>query len=192
MPMGRPPVPAEVKQRRGTARPDRLPVPVGGTAVVPALTELPRAPRGLSTGARKLWTDIWTAAKTWVIQGLDQALVEQTCRLYDEIALYRRELAKRGPLLEEPISSPSGKVVGERLVANPVVKLLRDAEKQWTANLVLLALPPTERARLGLTLVKSESKMEKLLAARQKRSDRLGDDGREDMPATDSHPGSRS
>lgn len=190
MPRGRPPVPTEVKDRRGTLRQDRLPAPTGGTAVVAQISELPRAPRGLSADAQKLWKDIWTAAKTWVILGLDQALVEQTCRLYDEIGLYRRKLSQLGPLLEEPISSASGKVVGTRYVPNPAVKLLRDAEKQWTSNLVLLALTPTERARLGLTLVKSETKMEKLIAGRAKRSKRLDDSGREEMPATDLNPGS--
>ena len=167
MPMGRPPVPRELKERRGTARPDRLPTPVGE---LPAIEEIPRAPRGLTPQARQLWVDIWDGARLWVTPGLDRALVEQTCRLYDEIGLYRREIAKNGPLLKEPISTPSGHVIGERLVPNPAVKLLRDAEKAWTANLVLLGLPPTERARLGLTQVKAQSKLEKLSAARAKRN----------------------
>lgn len=183
--MGRPPVPNEVKARRGTLRPDRVPEP---QAYLPALADIPPAPRGLSPKARQLWVDIWEGARSWATQGLDNALVESTCRVYDEIAQLRRVLAQRGPLLEEVIVSPKGDVVGTKLVANPAAKMLRDAEKQWTAYLVLLAIPPTERARLGLVQVKAQSKLEALIAARNN-GNKVGASGRSALPAADRNSG---
>jgi P27 family predicted phage terminase small subunit len=163
--MGRPPVPNELKERRGTSRPDRLPV-VQTVTLLPAVDGVPDPPAGLRTGGKRAWADIWTAAGAWVSQGLDGALVEQACRTYDEIGQLRLEIKKHGLLVEETHASASGKVLGIKLVANPAAKMLRDAEKSWKEYLVLLAIPPTERARLGLTQVKAQSKLEALQASR--------------------------
>lgn len=50
-------------------------------------------------------------------------------KLREEINEYRKILSTRGYLVREPIAS-HGRLLGEKLVANPVIQLLRDAEKR--------------------------------------------------------------
>jgi hypothetical protein len=61
--------------------------------------------------------------------GLDTSTVELACRTLDDIVNLRAVVAEHGSVLQEPISTPSGKIVGTRMVANPAVKMLRDAER---------------------------------------------------------------
>ena len=80
----------------------------------------------------------------------------------------------RGVLLEEPIVSPSGKVVGTRVVPNPAAAMLRALDKQLDALCDRLGLVPAARARLGLTLTTAErqaAEVSNLLGARFKSED---------------------
>lgn len=162
MPAGRPPKPVEEKRRLGNPGRRPLPEPL---SYLPAVSGTPKVPVGLKIGGKRLWTQIYDAARVWV-SDLDQAEVEVACRLFDDIASYRRLVTKHGPLLEEPITTPTGVEVGIRLVANPAVKMLRDAEKQWQSCMADLCIPPAARARLGLAQVKAQSKLEEILARR--------------------------
>jgi P27 family predicted phage terminase small subunit len=101
---------------------------------------------------------------------MDYPTVELAARTFDELAKYRRLVEKHGVLLQEPIVTPTGAVVGERWVPNPVVKMMRDAEKTLERWLVELGLTPSARARLGLVQVKAESKLDALIASRQARA----------------------
>ena len=166
MALGRPPVPNEIKERRGTLRPDRLPSR-STTILAPSGCSVPAAPRGLSRQAKRVWVHIWTLGSQWLADD-DAPLVEAACRTHDDITRLRKALIKYGDIVEEVHASASGKVLGVKLAANPASKLLRDAETSWRKYLVLLAIPPTERARLGLTQVKAQSKLEALAASRQR------------------------
>jgi hypothetical protein len=86
-------------------------------------------------------------------------MVEHLARLHDDVALYRTALTERGALLEEPIVSPTGDVVGTRLVANPAEAMLRRALKAILEVQTALGLTPMAKARLGLNLVETEQKM---------------------------------
>jgi hypothetical protein len=99
---------------------------------------------------------------------LDANTVEQACRLIEEVDIYR-PLVMRAPLVKEPITTPSGKVVGERFVPNPAEKMLRRAETALRGVLTDLAFTPTARSRLGLAQVKAQTKLEGLLQARTSR-----------------------
>ena len=59
-------------------------------------------------------------------------------------------------MLEEPIVSPSGKVVGTRVVLNPASAALRALDEALDALADRLGLVPAARARLGLTLTTAE------------------------------------
>lgn len=156
---GRPAKPVEVKRMLGNPGRRPLPEPV---AYLPAVVDTPPPPAGLRTAGKRLWGQIWPAAQIWVNVGLDSGMVEQTCRLWDDMVALRRLVAKHGPLLEEPIVTPGGVEVGTRLVANPAVKMLRDAEKQWQSFMADLCVPPAARARLGLVQVKAAAEKSKL------------------------------
>jgi hypothetical protein len=98
---------------------------------------------------------------------LDSALVELAARTLDDIVRLREHIAAHGAVVEEPIATPAGKVMGTRMVANPAVKMLRDAERQLERWLMALAIPPGARAALGWAQVKTESKLEALMAQRR-------------------------
>lgn len=156
---GRPAKPVEVKRALGNPGRRPLPEPVAYLAPV---GEIPKPPAGLRAGGKRLWAEIWSAAQIWVNVGLDAGMVEQTCRLWDDMGALRREVSRHGHLLSEPIVTPTGVEVGTRLVANPAVKMLRDAETQWRSCMADLCIPPAARARLGLVQVKAAAEKSKL------------------------------
>lgn len=125
--------------------------------LLPASTSIPEPPEDLSDDARRLWSELWTGFSGVLSAELDRATVERLCDLADERAVLRRALEEHGPLLEEPIVTPKGDVVGTRLVANPAAKQLREVDKQLTALSDRLGLSPAARARLGLTIAHAQA-----------------------------------
>jgi hypothetical protein len=102
-------------------------------------------------------------------------MVEEVCRITDEIGGHLADVAKFGRLIEEPIVSPSGAVVGTRQVPNPAILSLRRAEESRPRGLIELGFSPTARARLGLAQVviaTQTSKLEALIEARQHKASR--------------------
>jgi len=114
----------------------------------------PRAPSGLGADGRKAWTAVMSHAPL-LLAALDVVAVERFCRLVDERAALAAEL-ERGYVLEEPLVSPKGEVVGHRLVANPALGELRALDKALDALCDRLGLVPAARARLGLTFTTAE------------------------------------
>jgi phage terminase small subunit len=113
-----------------------------------------------------MWADLWRYTQAWVSPGIDSTTVELACRAFDDVARARRLVERHGMLVEEPICSANGTVVGSRLVANPAVRMCREAERAVLEWLTKLAVPPVDRARMGLAQVKTQSKFEELVARR--------------------------
>jgi hypothetical protein len=67
------------------------------------------------------------AGASW-ISPIDREMVTQLAEAVDERETYRTALREHGPLLVEPIVTPKGDVVGERLVPNPAEGMLRRCE----------------------------------------------------------------
>jgi phage terminase small subunit len=95
------------------------------------------------------------AAAPLLLPDLDAIAVTRFAELVDEREAIRAELS-RGYLLIEPIVSPIGEVVGERVVLNPAVPALRQLDRQLDALADRLAIVPAARAKLGLTLTTAE------------------------------------
>jgi hypothetical protein len=83
--------------------------------------------------------------------------VLRLCQAFDEREELRAKL-KAGYILEEPIVSPTGKVVGEWLVLHPAIPALRALDRSLDALCASLAITPRSRADLGLTLSDAELK----------------------------------
>jgi phage terminase small subunit len=83
---------------------------------------------------------------------LDAPSLARFCELTVERQALRADLETRGNLLEEPIVTPLGNVVGERVVLNPAIPALRAIDRALDALADRLGLNPVSRARLGLTL----------------------------------------
>lgn len=136
---GRPPTPIEVKKRRGTLRSDRTPAGLA-TAVVLSPIELPDGEIGEALSR--------AGAGAWLTE-IDNVLL---IPLIEDAWAERRSLASRWIA-----SDYSNEAIARRL------KVVEENLTKW---LSLAALPPTERARLGLTKVRAVSTLEQLEASR--------------------------
>jgi len=140
---GRPPLPLEVKQRRGTLRGDRLP-PAGLTQVQRLQEEdTPEPPEHLQARGREFWASVFDKGQ-WIWKGVDRYLVTMTAELLDE----RQELRELTD--QQPDNT--------RLRA-----ALRALDKQLVSNLSLLGFTPSDRSRLGLVEVRARTKLEELM-----------------------------
>lgn len=125
-----------------------------GLAGLPSISALagsqepPRAPRGLKAPGRSAWRLAWSEG-SWLTDA-DRQMVERLARLVDELAAFRAALDEHGPVVKEPVVTPRGEVVGEKLVANPAVKQLHDGGVELAGVTAALGLSPASRARLGL------------------------------------------
>ena len=167
---GRPPKPIEVKRRNGNPGQRRLPDKNKTVALEPA-QGIPPVPMSLAETGRAMWTHIWGGpAQAWLSPQVDYIRIVTVCKLSDDIATYHADILKMGNLLEEPIVTPTGMVVGTKIVPNPLVKMRNDALKILDRELTSLAFDPVSRSRLGLAEVKRQSKLEELLGKRNEAS----------------------
>lgn len=140
---GRPPTPIEVKKRRGTLRPSRTPAGLATAVVLAPLTELPQGEIGEALTA--------AGAGAWLTD-IDNVLL---LPLIEDAWAERRALHARWTA-----SDYSNEAVSRRL------KVVEENLTKW---LSLAGLPPTDRARLGLTKVRAQSALEQLAAKRGRR-----------------------
>jgi len=138
---GRPPVPLELKRRRGTLRPDRL--PNGDPLSIVEPVGLPEPPEGLSDTGLDFWSLVYEAGK-WISHSTDRTLVTIAAEQVEE----REQL--RALVLANPEDY--------RLRSG-----LRELEKALTSNLALMGFTPADRSRLGFAEVKKANKLEELM-----------------------------
>jgi len=120
--------------------------------------------------ARRVWLGTWEACP-WLSPEADGAMVAVFAEAVAERAVYVAELGKRGVLLEEPIVTPRGDVVGTRLVTNPAERMLRRVEVRIERQALALGLTPGARARLGLAQVELGARVARLMAPRRNGND---------------------
>lgn len=136
---GRPPVPTEIKRKRGTARPDRTPN-LGNLAAVPAVdAELHEL------DPYQVFDTVMQTGKVWLAQTDSIAL-----------AMLRESLEERSTLRDIVIKTQSP----------DARKALRELDKQIHGQLSTLGFDPAARSRLGLAEVKAATKLEQLRQAR--------------------------
>jgi hypothetical protein len=142
---GRPPVPLEVKRRRGTDRADRTPA-VTEVTILPMAAGTPEPPVDLGLAGRRLWGRVWNQAITWLSPLSDGEQVEELARVADDLEAARRRY---------------------RATTDPAdARALVSLNKAFTEGLSALGFNPTARARLGLAEVKRVTKLEELRARR--------------------------
>lgn len=163
MATGRPPKPVEAKRRAGNPGKRSLPAPI---TALPAVPVGAKSPYDLKAPGKRLWEGVVAHAQAWITPAFDFGTLHLACRAFDDLDRWRRLIVKQGEVLREPIVTPSGEVVGERLVTHPLLRESRVLERQLERWLSALALTPTDRARLGLAQVKAQSKLEALIERR--------------------------
>lgn len=145
---GRPPKPVE--QKRMLGNPGRRPLPEPGEVqILPTATETPEPDRPLGKPGRELWDRVWESGAAWISPNTDIEILLITCELVDE----RWQL--RGEVLQT-------KDPRQRRQLNDLTRII-------IGNLSLLGFTPTDRSRLGVAEVKTQTKLEELMARRASR-----------------------
>jgi hypothetical protein len=144
--MPTPKLPAQVKAKRGTLRPEdrkraELAPQVEGGYITPF--------RPLEFAGQQLWDSAMLTGQAWIARNSDTHLLMMTCEQLD-----RREQI-RFLILETNDWH--------------LFKQLNDLERLITSNLGLLGFTPSDRTRLGLAEVKAKSKLEELMARKESR-----------------------
>jgi P27 family predicted phage terminase small subunit len=159
------------RQRRLGNPGHRTPQSAGMVTVSPvrAVADIPKAPAGLGVAGRAEWRAAWRGA--WIDPGQHREVVAELCRLADDLVVYRKALSDHGVLVTEPIVSPRGDVVGERLVPNPAEQMVRRTGRSIADLRAVLGLTPQAKARLGLVVLEAEQRkgrIEEMMEARAK------------------------
>jgi hypothetical protein len=143
--VGRPPIPTEIKRKRGTLRPHRLPNPTN-VVVLRQTGDVPPCPADLGPAGRQLWDRAWDAAITWLSPASDVPHLVAVCQLADDLVVAR----DRYHATTEPAD------------AHAVVAL----SKVFIAGLSALGFTPVARARLGVAEVRRLSAIQQLVEDR--------------------------
>jgi P27 family predicted phage terminase small subunit len=160
-PSGRPPKPVEVKRALGNPGQRPLPVAPGPGEGISHAASVP-SPPVLGVDGLRLWSQVWSAGRTWLSAEVDVAVITMLCQAHDEAEDCRRLLASG----EVPrfYTLPNGS-----FVTHPVVQQLKDLRVQMTAWLAALGYSPSDRARLGLGEVRVSDVLDDLEARRKER-----------------------
>jgi hypothetical protein len=144
--MPTPKVPSEIKAKRGTLRPEDRKLMVAAPKVEGGYLE-PFRP--LEFAGEQLWQSAMKTGQNWIARNSDTHLLMMTCEQLD-----RREEIRS--------------VIAETKDWH-LYKQLNDLERLITSNLGLLGFTPSDRTRLGLAEVKTQSKLEELMARKESR-----------------------
>jgi hypothetical protein len=141
------PNPAQpIEKRVKLGNPGRRPLP--SPVEIPTLNAGYVEPlRPLGDAGASLWTQVFDKGGLWVSGRTDVHLLQMTCEQLD-----RRDMILAA-------YDPSDRSLNMTLM---------EIEKSITANLGLLGFTPADRSKLGFTLAKTESKLQKLLRADDK------------------------
>jgi P27 family predicted phage terminase small subunit len=155
VPEQRSPYKQNTRRTRGTK------VVPSGELVLPRDVEVvtarqaPEAPGHLGPKGQQAWH----AVMSWLplmVEDLDALSVERLAELADQRAALADRLAADGPLLSEPIVTPRGDVVGQRLVPHPALAALRAIDRASDEISDRLGLTPAARKRLDITLTSAD------------------------------------
>ena len=147
--MPKPVVPNELKAKRGTLRPSRLPQVVQLTASLPRVSGS-GVPDGLGPIATQAWLQIVEHAGSWIAVS-DRESLAMLCRDLEFLANLESRIATDGAILY----TDKGYAY-----AHPAVGMrssTEDSIRKWMNH---LGLTPADRAKLGIAMVESQSKIE--------------------------------
>jgi len=144
--MPNPGKPAELKKKLGSRhyKPNEV------VYALPEVDEIPDPLRPLNESGQDLWNRAWQLGRNWISDKSDVDLLLLVCEQLDERDALR-------------------KFVLENLEAWHERNALRIIERDITSNLSQLGFTPTARTKLGVAEVTAKSKLEELMAMKQRR-----------------------
>ena len=113
---------------------------------------VPNCPSWLSREAKAEWRRIvpeLDAAELLAV--VDRAALAAYCQAWAELQINTATIEKDGRIVEEPIQSAGGEVIGQRLKPHPAVRLQRDAFARVRSFLIEFGLSPAARSRVNIT-----------------------------------------
>jgi hypothetical protein len=134
---------AEVKQKLGSRAP-QLP-----SLVSEVVTSIPEPIRRLEESGMQLWNQVWSSRQSW-LKNTDIELLQIVCEQLDERDILRV-------------------YVLENIEAWHERAALRALEKDIRDNMTQLGFTPQARSKLGVQEVKTQSKLEELMARKEQR-----------------------
>jgi hypothetical protein len=148
MPAGRPSKPIEQKRLLGNPGKRALP----STAIaIPMMIEPPTPHRPLLKYGQELWDKVWANGSSWISANTDSELLLMTCEMVDE----------RWNLRVKVMQTDDARLR----------RGLRELDRQIVSQLSLLGFSPADRSKLGVAEVKAVSKLEELMAMKERRAD---------------------
>lgn len=130
---------------------------------------IPAPPSHLTEDGQQVWRLVLSGVR-WR-KDVDLLAVARFTELFEERQLARAALLQHGMLQTEPIVTPRGDVVGQRLTANPAVSILASTDRSLDSLSAQLGLSPAARARLGLEATAAELKaaeIERVLSSKRR------------------------
>jgi phage terminase small subunit len=135
--------------------------------------QAPVPPADLGVAGCAVWSRAWA---TLPLRPGDATAVEQLARLEDQAAALRVVLARDGGLLEKPLISPKGGLLGTETVPHPAHATLRKIGQEAISLLTALGATPQARARLGLAVAEpGEPKPDAVDELKKRRAARRGE-----------------
>ena len=141
------------------------PVPAGSrlghspsTPTVPTTTihaEPPDPPDTLGSHGAALWTEIWRAGAGVYQPSTDRWTIARYC-----------EIAERRRHLLDLVQADGFQAIGStgQIVMHPAARMVMDLERMMSSHEDRLGLNPEARARLGITLVESQSRLDRFIS----------------------------
>lgn len=125
---------------------------INDVSEMPAL-DVPPPPDGLRERGSVEWQKIWSAGR-WLWESQDYAWVEQCCRAYDDLDVFRAQVQIDGLTVEG---------YNGQMTAHPLIREMRACEETIRKCLSQLGFSPTDRARLKLTELRGASELQRLV-----------------------------
>jgi len=144
--------PTEVKRLRGNPGKRKLPV-AGEALVVVGLDEIPKPPKGLGAVGVAVWNALWSAGRRHLAEGHDSVMVGLVCRGLNQIDVLENWLG-------DDVERRWYVTANGQTVTHPAVKQIEVLHAQVTGWLSVLGFSPSDRARLGLTEIKTRNELD--------------------------------
>jgi len=109
----------------------------------------PKPPAELAGEARAEWERVTAELESaGLLCRVDRAALVELCRSWADLVECRRVLAAEGRVLKTPIQTSKGDKIGERVTRHPMVIVLNDAFKRWSALAKEYGLTALSRLRM--------------------------------------------
>ena len=145
--MPNPPKPLEQKRKLGNPGKQKLPNAEQTLALPSGYVD---PPRPLEFAGQQLWDAAFKHGGTWISSNTDIPLLTLTCEQLDRREELRSAIAENG-------------------LDRQLIMSINETEKLISSNLGLLGFSPADRTRLGLAEVKTQSKLQELMAKKNER-----------------------